>query len=407
MNLKNFSLIEKLIINFVAFVGFLSLSSISIAEISIEDLVRSKADSAKGAAQDGGNTKNIPGYSEEEKNKKEQELASIQADNKADNLKISGSQLRDREVRNSPGGTIATMVEATDISRVTGDQCKGCEKYGELEMFNTADKYMQDPIGQMQLIKDQGCKEMESNKNRGFVKKENIETYTDEIEEFRVCEMPVTNFKCNKVLSVHCKKTAQCDYGGITKGSVSAKMIFDVSNGSLTLGTDGDNYFRGQCATFEETATFHIAKASLVTAFQLVHVKFDDYIQLKLNGHTFYVGPDGGDYVKVDTREIEKERTVYDRVNNGWSWFRVARQEKYKESITEVYNGNIYKPCERDTSWNNVVAVDLKPYLKDGENVLQMKILVSGGGEGWLKIQAKQQCCANDEWDSKWVESCE
>jgi hypothetical protein len=132
-------------------------------------------------------------------------------------------------------------------------------------------------------------------------------------------------------------------------------------------------------------------------------VKFDDYMQLKLNGHTFYVGPDGGDYVKVDTREIEKERTVYSMVN----WRRVARQEKYKESITEVYNGNIYKPCERDTSWNNVVAVDLKPYLKDGENVLQMKILVSGGGEGWLKIQAKQQCCANDEWDSKWVESCE
>lgn len=36
-----------------------------------------------------------------------------------------------------------------------------------------------------------------------------------------------------------------------------------------------------------------------------------------------------------------------------------------------------------------------------------MKIIVSGEGEGWLKIEARQQCCANNEWESNWEEMCE
>jgi len=134
-----------------------------------------------------------------------------------------------------------------------------------------------------------------------------------------------------------------------------------------------------------------------------MHVKFDDYLELKLNGHTFYVGPDGGNYVEVKTREIEKERTIA----QGPFWNRWFKIEKYKESITEVFNGHEYKPCERNTNWNQEVDVDLKPYLKDGENILQMKIIVSGNGEGWLKISAKQQCCANNEWTENWVENCD
>ena len=83
--------------------------------------------------------------------------------------------------------------------------------------------------------------------------------------------------------------------------------------------------------------------------------------------------------------------------------------EKYKEKTGElgVYNGKDHYPCERDTSWDKQLEIDLMPYLKDGENILKMKILVSGLGEGWIKIKAKQQCCANDEWMETWEENCE
>ena len=422
MNLKNFGVIILLsILN-----GF---NLTVLAEESLADVVKARAENAKENVQNSQSAEIIPGYSEKEKQQEEKKLANIQVDNKADNLRIAGAQARDRAVRNNPDGAVATMVEATDISKVTGDKCKHCAELHKHNMFQKADEYMQDPIGQMELIKNEGCKEIEDNTKKGYFIEDKVDTYTDAIEELRICERPITSFKCQKTLSVYCKRTDQCDFGGITKGSISEGMTFDASNGFLTIGTDGDNYLGGECATHEKSISFHIAQASLVSVFQLVHVKFYDYIQLELNGHIFYVGPDGGDYVKVQSHEIEveKERTIY-----KWKDTLVAKlkekkrsifaysdddydywfgpwKEKYKEkiSITEVFNGHEYKPCERETSWDKETDIDLKSYLKDGENILKMKILVSGGGEGWLKIKAKQQCCADDQWQETWEEGCE
>ena len=78
----------------------------------------------------------------------------------------------------------------------------------------------------------------------------------------------------------------------------------------------------------------------------------------------------------------------------------IQKKEEYatKITVTEVFNGHEYKPCERNTNWNQEVDVDLKSYLNIGENTLEMKLLVSGNGEGWLKIEAKQQCCGQNDW---------
>jgi hypothetical protein len=270
------------------------------------------------------------------------------------------------------------MSEATDLKRV-----KGFEGYSDLKMFKEADKYMKDPIGQMSLIKGEGCKEKVNNKKRGFVRKEKKQTIIDEIEELKSCEAPVTNFKCNKVLEVSCKKTAECEYGGIVKDSIDSGITFDSSNGFLTIGTDGDNYLGGTCATHERTVVFSMDQVHLVTHFHLIHVKFDDYLQLTLNGHIFYVGPDGGSNLEVKTINVFPGRA------------------------TRVFNGHKYYPCERGTNWDRQVNVDLRKFLVEGKNTLNMRIIVSGNGEGWLKIKAMKQCCANNDWQETWVDSCE
>lgn len=194
-----------------------------------------------------------------------------------------------------------------------------------------------------------------------------------------------------------CQKSDTCALS-ISKNFVSEKIVFDVSNGFIMIGIDHDNYLFGSCATYNNVVNFNIANISLVTIFKLVHVKFDDYLELKLNGNIFYVGPDGGDYLEVKNREIElkntrtiKEIAPLQEVNAK----NIQRKEGYatKIKVTEVFNGYEYKSCERNTNWNQEVDVDLKPYLKSGENILEMKLLVSGGGDGWLKIEAKQQCC--------------
>ena len=189
----------------------------------------------------------------------------------------------------------------------------------------------------------------------------------------------------------------------ISKVFSSDKIVFSMSNDFLMIGTDNDNYLVGSCAAYNYFVNFSIANISLVTIFRLVHVKFDDYLELKLNGHTFYVGPDGGDYLEVKNREIElkktkaiKEIAPLQEVNVE----NIQKKEGYatKITVTEVFNGHEYKPCERNTNWNQEVDVDLKPYLNTGENTLEMKLLVSGNGEEWLKIEAKQQCCGQNDW---------
>ena len=200
--------------------------------------------------------------------------------------------------------------------------------------------------------------------------------------------MPLSKFKCEKSLEVSCKKTTECDYGGITKDSLDKDMLFDVSNGFFTIGVDCDNCLSGTCATHERKVVFSISEAHLITSFHLVHVKFDDYIQITLNDNVVYVGPDGGTHL-----EVKKDPD--------------ARAGMWLDDVRRVFNGKKYEKCERGTNWDKQVNIDLKKYLVEGKNTLNMKVIVSGNGEGWLKIKAMKQCCANNDWTKTWVEHCE
>ncbi len=371
-----------------------ALNLLAQEERPLADIVRERAENSKDLAQSFHSTEEIPQFSEAKKN----EIAHNLSSTSADDLKNEGAKLRDEHIQKDPDGIMATMVEATDIKKVTGDNCKGCEKYGELKMFKDADRYMQDPISQMELIKSQGCVE-EDNSRPGFIKQENIEIYTDIIEELRICERPITKFSCTRSLSLGCSKIGQCDNGVIVRGSFSGGMAYKNSGGdALTIGIDALGYYKGTCATFEETGSFKIANLDLLSDFKLVYINFDDYIEVKLNGHIVYVGPKGGDYIRVQQENGENK----------------------------VYNGRGYSPCELNTHWNSEqnmprVSIDLKPYLKEGENIIQVKIIVSGTGEAWLKIaakvtenaeggllgNAKKRCCENNAWQETWVESCE
>lgn len=397
-------------------IGF---STYAGAEKSLEEILNSGADLARGAAQSDKSLDAIPGFSYEKGREAEQELGRIQVDDKADNLKIQGEQERNRQINSNPDGITATMATATDISRVIGDNCPGCEKLAEHDLFTRTDKLLKDPISQFELLKGEGCKEIEDKKRKGFYRSENVEEVTDKIEELRICEAPVLQINnCQKKLSVKCKQVIPCDYGGITKGSVSKGINFDANNGFLTIGTYGDNYLKGECATFNSKVSFYLAKADLITVFRLMHVKFDDYVEIKCNGHIIYVGPDGGEYVEVKNQEVvedvvrEVQVPIYGKGRRIKGYRTIRKKIKEKVSRQAVYNGSKYGRCERGTEWDSEtilprVNVDLKPYLRNGENTIEMKIIVGGQGEGWLKIEARQQCCANNEWESSWEEFCE
>ena len=206
---------------------------------------------------------------------------------------------------------------------------------------------------------------------------------------------PEYKYSCNKIreeklkicreeiVSITCKDSHECDLGGIERGSVDSDMKFEFSNGVLTIGTIADNYWGGSCATYDRTTTFKITNKDKIKDFFLFKVGFDDYMQITLNGHLIYVGPDGGNKLEVVTRQSGFWHHNYQVVNNG--------------------SGD--SGCERGTNWTREPNVDLRPYLKEGENILKTRVIVAGWGEGRLQIRAKQNCCS--KWEIKREEKCD
>mgnify|MGYP005846664603 CR=1 FL=1 len=149
----------------------------------------------------------------------------------------------------------------------------------------------------------------------------------------------------------------------IVPGTIESDTRWDYSYPYLSFGTVADNYWVGHCQVYDRNAKFEINDLYNIKDFTLNKVGFDDYLWIKLNGETIYVGPDGGDSI-----ELTSQQSV--------------------TGIRAVTNGEGNFPCERSTNWQFTPEIDLKPYLIQGENELWTRTIVSGWGESWLNIRA-------------------
>lgn len=197
------------------------------------------------------------------------------------------------------------------------------------------------------------------------------------LEKTKTCTEIATNIRC--------KDSRECDSGGIIPGSVASDMKFEYTYPVLTIGTIADNYWGGNCAVYDRNTNFKLKNLKEIKEFRITEVGFDDYVLIKVNEHLVYVGPDGGSQLEIVKRERHLGRLG-------------------KIEVSMVNNGNHDSHCERATSWTRSVNIDLKPYLREGDNSIFTRTIVSGGGESWMKIQATQRCCS--EWLMDWEKKC-
>lgn len=213
---------------------------------------------------------------------------------------------------------------------------------------------------------------------------------------------PKYNYLCNKkrevgiktctdsIKTIKCKDSAECDLGGIKPGSVESDIELKLENGVLTIGTIRDNGWEGKgCQLYDKNTTFKLKNVHLIKEFTIFNVGFDDYMEIIVNGTSVYAGPDDGRDLRVVTKTERKFS-----IKKGF----------YDVHYQMINNGSSDHPCERNTNWNLQKNIDLKPYLVEGENSIRIRVFVSGWGEGWLKIRAKQNCCS--KWDIQREEKC-
>ena len=178
--------------------------------------------------------------------------------------------------------------------------------------------------------------------------------------------------------------------------TVEESGIFTIGNPKI----DRIKPRHGRCTEYDGSMTFNIERLESIKELRLLSLKFDDWTHVKLNGRAVYVGPRGGaSKGGVEKRTVTQTRIV--RVGRE----QIPRRETY--TVTKVFyqNGESGGSCEIATRHVKSPNVNLLPYLVEGLNTLETRVIVQGTGHFSAVLRIKYEDC--DNFTETWTETCE
>jgi hypothetical protein len=112
-----------------------------------------------------------------------------------------------------------------------------------------------------------------------------------------------------------------------------------------------ESYNPHECSFSDKDINFNVTDLALVKDLSLTHLMFNAYVQIELNDHLIYSGPEAGSYLSIVstsllTRDIPESR---------------------------VYNGKEFMPCDNNQIWKIDTRISLKPFLQTGDNNLHFR----------------------------------
>lgn len=196
-------------------------------------------------------------------------------------------------------------------------------------------------------------------------------------------------YSCNTYMVPEaCHKASVLSSGGVDLDSTTGdsnvvlERMIDQYTGQYRIGAVGNDYWK--TGYYLREFTVDILDVESVKTFRMYKVGYDDLLAVGINDNWVWSEYDGASFHP----EFNAWGRVWDRCVSGYTqwgeWSDCATTEKYIET-----------QWERRKSFNYEVSVDLRPYLRNGRNVIRMDTGVWGGGEGWvfLEISAwKIQC---------------
>lgn len=239
--------------------------------------------------------------------------------------------------------------------------------------------------------------------------------------------------ECHKKLTVTCQAPADgCDANGVVLGGTSGDMKWDVSKSGgnlyMTFGTIANDYWGN--GVYDRSGTFTINKMSDVSMFAIDHAWFDDWVWVKINNTTVYVGPKGGDRLDTDVYQQQcSDEFCWNLPINTGAALAANGYTKSGSSYTKqictkdefgflqcssdswnsvwgyvFYTGGAWSLFELKTSWDISLAINIKPYLREGSNTIWVRTVVGGKGESAIRMVTRQFCpptCTDS-----WVDGC-
>jgi len=231
--------------------------------------------------------------------------------------------------------------------------------------------------------------------------------------------------------------------GASFAGDMAVRQISASGNTrEYLIGTVGDNYW--STGQYDRTVTFNLDNPASLEEFSLIQVEYDDWLMINVNGTTIYIGPYGGDMLQTTYSGSSIEMNcswsgssytclrstyaTYDKDGkpispganctfvrgsaDSYDFYQCPVQYQYCD-IDYNSNYGAYQcrnsPCEtgqvqwlsgatpsygcnwpelkkQHRYWPNI---DLRPYLRSGQNSIFTRTIVAGGGESWMTVRSR------------------
>jgi len=228
-------------------------------------------------------------------------------------------------------------------------------------------------------------------------------------------------------------------------GDMAVRLISSTdSTRNYYIGTVGDNYWG--TGVYDRAVRFNLASPETTERFHLTRAGFDDHLLVAVNGTLVYIGANGGNMLELAGAGVAE--TSCSSSGSGWtcrragayvrpvsyigetpfcaagqmessgaqgygcyqiefanyaycrsrSWGSEGEERSYQctngcapywvqHLAGATGTGPGCLPWERATNWNIGTNIDLRPFLRSGQNEIFMRTIVAGGGEGWIQVE--------------------
>lgn len=240
-------------------------------------------------------------------------------------------------------------------------------------------------------LKDIGIDCREVSKDRDIKDPYLIELEREEVKEVdydkTLCEQVKNNYSCTSSFKATCRHKYSVPLEE-SRFLTALPKSYDARSGILTFGWLYNFTQPGGHGTqYDYKVSFRIDALEAVSEFALKEVGYDDFVRVTINGYQIFAGPFGGDRL-----ELLKDKTIWDRTP-GFPYFGVA------------IDGSGRVHCADQFEWRVAPTyVDLRRFLKEGNNSIDIRLIVGGGGGIWLKFSARVNEC--NSWNETWEEQC-
>ncbi|MDX1923624.1 MAG: hypothetical protein SFT91_00040, partial [Rickettsiaceae bacterium] len=288
---------------------------------------------------------------------------SLESEGRSVRLKSENSYMNDFEVDYTKQGSTA---HKNDIDAIVNTIESKMESLTSLLKENGID--CQGTIGSNELVLP-------------FVQEEVLTQKSAKDYRQTPCEQKQNLYDCKDIVKLRCSSKSFKLPSSLNFTS-NLPTSSNIAKGEITFGWPYNHSLSGGPGTlFDYNINFNIEELAEFAEFSLAEIGYDDFIRISINDHQIFNGPFGGDRLILHHHRID-----------FFSWF-----YRVQTSASDFHSS------EQNT-WFTSGSINLKSYLKQGPNKIDIRVIVGNKGGIWLKFIAKTNSCS--KWEESWEEQC-